>query len=115
VVIYLKQTTSERVYQTAYVMERTRHEFDVVRLWEQPASTFLQYPGLLPFAVLGQTANPIETLRQVTEIVDRLEDPKTQSDLIAASAILAGLKLEQQVIYQLGSNGGSVEFFHKHP
>jgi predicted transposase/invertase (TIGR01784 family) len=53
VVIYLKQTTSELAYQTSYVLKRTRHEFDVIRLWEQPASLFLQYPGLLPFAALG--------------------------------------------------------------
>ena len=63
VVIYLKLTTSELAYQTAYVMERTRHEFDVIRLWEQPASLFLQYPGLLPFAVLGRSADAEEALR----------------------------------------------------
>jgi len=101
VVIYLKPTTSRLVYETAYVMERTRHEFDVIRLWEQPTSVFLQYPGLLPFTALGQTANPAETLRQATEIVDQIEDPATQANLMAASAILAGLRLEQDVIYSL--------------
>ncbi|PMB53804.1 flagellar assembly protein H [Fischerella thermalis CCMEE 5201] len=101
VVIYLKQTSSELVYQTSFTMERTRHEFDVIRLWEQPASLFLQYPGLLPFATLGQTANPAETLRQATKIADQIEDPTIQANLIAASAILAGLRLEQDVIYSL--------------
>jgi predicted transposase/invertase (TIGR01784 family) len=101
VVIYLKQTNSELVYQTSFTMERTRHEFDVIRLWEQPASLFLQYPGLLPFATLGQTANPAETLRQATTIADQIEDPAIQANLIAASAILAGLRLEQDVIYSL--------------
>lgn len=101
VVIYLKPTTSPLVYETAYEMERTRHEFDVMRLWEQPTSIFLQYPGLLPFAALGQTADPAETLRQATEIVDRIEDTATQANLMAASAILAGLRLEQDVIYSL--------------
>jgi predicted transposase/invertase (TIGR01784 family) len=101
VVIYLKPTTSVLVYETAYVMERTRHEFDVIRLWEQPTSVFLQYPGLLPFAVLGQTETPAEALRQATEIMDQMEDPETQANLMAASAILAGLRLEQDVIYSL--------------
>ncbi|NET01598.1 MAG: Rpn family recombination-promoting nuclease/putative transposase [Sphaerospermopsis sp. SIO1G2] len=101
VVIYLKPTTSPLVYETAYVMERTRHEFDVIRLWEQPISIFLQYPGLLPFAVLGKTETPAETLRQATEIVDQFEDTATQANLMAASAILAGLRLEQDVIYSL--------------
>lgn len=101
VVIYLKPTTSELSYQTAYLMERTHHEFDVIRLWEQPASLFLQYPGLLPFAALGQTTDPAETLRQATQIIDRIEGPTTQANLMAASAILAGLRLEKNVIYSL--------------
>jgi predicted transposase/invertase (TIGR01784 family) len=101
VVIYLKPTTSELAYQTSYELERTRHEFDVIRLWEQPASLFLQYPGLLPFATLGQSESPEGMLRQVTQLVDRIEDPTTQANLMAASAILAGLRLEEDVIYRL--------------
>jgi predicted transposase/invertase (TIGR01784 family) len=101
VVIYLKQTASELVYQTSFTMERTRHEFDVIRLWEQPASLFLQYPGLIPFAVLGQSADAEETLRQAAQRVDQIADPKTKANLMAASGILAGLKLEQEVIYRL--------------
>jgi predicted transposase/invertase (TIGR01784 family) len=101
VVIYLKSTNSELVYQTSYILERTHHEFDVIRLWEQPASLFLQYPGLLPFAALGQSESPEGTLRQVTQIVERIEDPTTQGNLMAASAILAGLRLEDDVIQRL--------------
>lgn len=101
VVIYLKPTTSELVYQTSYVLEHTRHEFDTIRLWEQPASLFLQYPGLLPFAVLGQSESPEGILQQVTQIVDQIDDSTTQANLMAASAILAGLRLEQDVIYRL--------------
>jgi predicted transposase/invertase (TIGR01784 family) len=101
VVIYLKPTTSELVYQTSYSLERTRHEFDVIRLWEQPASLFLQYPGLLPFATLGQSDNPEGVLRQVTQLVNQIEDPTTQANLMAASAILAGLRLEDDVIRRL--------------
>lgn len=101
VVIYLKRTTSNLVYQTYYELERTRHEFDVIRLWEQPASLFLQYPGLLPFATLGQTESPEGMLRQVTQILDQIEDSTTQANLKAASAILAGLRLDQDVIQRL--------------
>lgn len=101
VVIYLKQTASPLAYQTSFTMERTRHEFDVIRLWEQPASLFLQYPGLIPFAVLGQSADAEETLRQAAQKVDRIADPATQANLMAASGILAGLKLEDEVIYRI--------------
>ncbi len=101
VVIYLKPTTSELAYQTSYDLERTHHEFDVVRLWEQPAALFLQYPGLLPFAALGQSESPAEMLRQATQIVEQIEEPTTQANLMAASAILAGLRLEEDVIYRI--------------
>jgi predicted transposase/invertase (TIGR01784 family) len=101
VVIYLKQTASPLVYQTSFTMERTRHEFEVIRLWEQSASLFLQYPGLIPFATLGQSANAEETLRQAAQRVDQISDPKTQADLMAASGILAGLILEEEIIYRV--------------
>jgi predicted transposase/invertase (TIGR01784 family) len=101
VVIYLKPTTSELAYQTSYDLERTHHEFDVVRLWEQPADLFLQYPGLLPFAALGQSESPAEMLRQATQLVEQIDEPTTQANLMAASAILAGLRLEEDIIYRL--------------
>jgi predicted transposase YdaD len=101
VVVYLKPTTSELAYQTSYDLERTHHEFDVVRLWEQPAALFLQYPGLLPFAALGQSESPAEMLRQATQLVEQIEEPTTQANLMAASAILAGLRLEEDVIYRI--------------
>jgi predicted transposase YdaD len=74
---------------------------DVIRLWEQPASVFLQYPGLIPFAVLGESEDAEETLRQATQIINRVADPIAQANLMAASGILAGLKLEEEVIYRL--------------
>jgi predicted transposase/invertase (TIGR01784 family) len=101
VVIYLKQTGSALVHQTSFTMERTRHEFDVIRLWEQSASLFLQYPGLIPFAVLGQSADAEETLRQAAERVNQISDPATRANLMAASGILAGLKLEDEVVYRV--------------
>ena len=101
VVLYLKQTAFPLAYQTSFTMERTRHEFDVIRLWEQPASLFLQYPGLIPFAVLGQSADAAETLRQAAQRVDQITDPQTQANLMAASGILAGLRLEDEIIYRI--------------
>lgn len=101
VVIYLKQTASQRVYQTYFEMENTRHEFEVIRLWEEPASQFLQYPGLIPFAVLGRSADAEETLRQAAQRIDQIADAEAQANLVAASGILAGLKLEDEVVYRI--------------
>ncbi len=71
------------------------------RLWEQPASLFLQYPGLIPFAVLGQSADAEETLRQAAQRVDQIVDPTAKANLMAASGILAGLKLGDEVVYRI--------------
>jgi predicted transposase/invertase (TIGR01784 family) len=101
VVIYLQPTGSDLVRQTSFSMERTHHEFDVICLWEQPAALFLQYPGLLPFAVLGQTSDPEATLRQVAQAVDQVSDATMQANLAAASAILAGIRLEDEIIYRI--------------
>ena len=73
----------------------------VIRLWEQPATLFLQYPGLIPFAVLGQSADSEATLRQAAQRVDQISDPITQANLMAASGILAGLRLEDEVVYRI--------------
>jgi predicted transposase YdaD len=101
VVIYLKQTRAELVHQTSFTMERTRHEFEVVRLWEQPASLFLEYPGLIPFAALGNAMDVEATLRQAAQRVDQVPDPVTKANLMAGSGILAGLRLEDEVIYRI--------------
>ena len=101
VVIYLKRTGSELVYQTSFTMECTRHEFEVICLWKQPASLFLQHPRLIPFAVLGQSGDAEETLRQTAQSADQIADPTTQANLMAASGLLAKLKLENEIIYRI--------------
>ncbi|MBW4617521.1 MAG: Rpn family recombination-promoting nuclease/putative transposase [Desmonostoc vinosum HA7617-LM4] len=101
VVIYLDQTKSEEVYKTTFTTSKLRHEFEVIRLWEQPSEIFLGTPGLLPFAVLSATNNKASTLQQVAAAVDKINERRTQSNIAAATAILAGLVLEQEVIGRL--------------
>jgi len=101
VVVYLRQTSSPLVYQTQFELPKLRHEFEVIRLWEQPVDLFLNTPGLLPFAVLAQTSNPTAVLNTVVEQVETLESRTQQQDVAASTAILAGLVLEKRVIQQL--------------
>lgn len=101
VVIYLQRTNSPLVQQNTFRLEKTSHEFEVIRLWEQPTEEFLRVPGLLPFAVLSQTHDPAQVLTQVSQIVEQIADRRVQSNLIAASSILAGLVLETNVIQRI--------------
>lgn len=98
VVIYLKPTDSPLVYQNQFNLDKFYHEFEVVRLWEQPTELFLNSPGLLPFAALSRTDNPVAVLTQVAQAVEQIEDREEQANIATASSILAELILDQESI-----------------
>ncbi|MBW4425754.1 MAG: Rpn family recombination-promoting nuclease/putative transposase [Nostoc desertorum CM1-VF14] len=98
VVIYLKQTNSDLVQQNTFTIAGTRHEFSVIRLWEQPTEIFLRTAGLLPFAVLSSTIDPEAVLNQVAREINSMTESRNQSNIAASTAILAGLVLEKEVI-----------------
>lgn len=101
VVIYLTRSTSELVHQTVFEIPGTRHEFEVIRLWEQSTQPFLKATGLLPFAVLTQTSDAAQTLRQVATRVEAIPEMRAQSNVAASTAILAGLLLKRDFINQV--------------
>jgi predicted transposase/invertase (TIGR01784 family) len=95
IVIYLTPTTSDLVSLTTFELESTRHEFEVIRLWEQPSSIFLESVGLYPFASLAQTDEPELVLREVAARIEEIPERKLQADISAMSYILAGLVLDR--------------------
>ncbi|MGK7898760.1 MAG: Rpn family recombination-promoting nuclease/putative transposase [Xenococcus sp. (in: cyanobacteria)] len=101
VVIYLKPTGSELVRKNVFTISGLRHEFEVIRLWEKPTEDFFKFPGLLPLAVLGRTEDRTQTLREVSLLIDKLKDRREQSNIAAATSILAGLVLNKEVIKQV--------------
>lgn len=101
IIIYLKKTTSELVHQTTFEIENTLHRFEAIRLWEQPASTFLELPGLYPFASLAQTDEPELVLRNVAAKIEAIRDRKVQADLSATASVLAGLVLSKNQVKQI--------------
>lgn len=101
VVIYLKETSSPLVQENAFILPNTRHEYEVLRLWEIPAEEMLGLSGLLPLANLGKTPNRPEILRQVAAKIDNIEGRTEKSNLAAATAILAGLVLSKEIIRSL--------------
>jgi predicted transposase/invertase (TIGR01784 family) len=86
------------VQQNTFTLTRTRHEFDVIKLWEQPTEVFLRTPGLLPFAVLTSTTNLESVLNEVAREINRITESRVQSNVAASTAILAGLVLEKEMI-----------------
>ncbi|MBN3963077.1 Rpn family recombination-promoting nuclease/putative transposase [Nostoc sp. NMS8] len=101
VVIYLKPSDSELVYQTEFVLENSLHRFEVIRLWEQPTEVFFNSPGLLPFAALSQTNDQTRTLEEVAQVIEALNDTRIRSNVAASTAVLAGLVLNKDVIKRI--------------
>ena len=101
IVIYLSPTGSHLVHQTVFETTKMRHEFEIIRLWEQPTQPFLESTGLLPLAVLTQTSDKAQTLRQVAAAVESISDRRVQSNIAASAGILAGLTLKQDFINQV--------------
>jgi predicted transposase/invertase (TIGR01784 family) len=98
VVIYLRPSNSPLVNQTNYSSETTSHKFQVIRLWEQSPQTLQQYPRLLPFVALCQTNDPEEELRQSVQKIEAIADREVQANLAAATYIISGLALDQEII-----------------
>ncbi|MFM7888120.1 MAG: Rpn family recombination-promoting nuclease/putative transposase, partial [Pseudanabaena sp.] len=101
VVIYLTPSQSSLVYETTFNLGGLSHQFNVIRLWEQPTEIFQQYQGLLPFATLSQTDNPEETLRQVAQQIEQISDKQVQSNVAASTAIISGIALNKEIIQRL--------------
>ncbi len=98
VVIYLKPTKSALVYQDSFHLGETIHRYRVVRLWEQSSEVFLKKGGLLPLAILTKSEEQIIRLREVAQRLDTIENPGVWANLMAATAIFAGLVMEPKMI-----------------
>jgi predicted transposase/invertase (TIGR01784 family) len=101
VVIYLLPTDSELVYQNFFSRGKTTHEFEVIRLWQQPPEAFESSIGLLPLTILAKVENRAEKLKQIARQLDRVEDRNLQRNLIASTAVLAGLVLDKEAIQRI--------------
>ena len=101
VVIYLTPSASPLVYETKFNLGGLSHQFNVIRIWEQPTEIFRKYQGLLPFAALSQTDNPEETLRQVAKQIEQITDKQIQSNVAASTAIISGIALNKEIIQRL--------------
>jgi predicted transposase/invertase (TIGR01784 family) len=101
IVLYLRSTRSPLVQQTQLQDGATLHPFEVIRLWEVDPQTLLSLPGLLPFVALSESPDPIASLRTVQTQIQRIPDLTERANLFAATAVLAGLKLDQALIRQI--------------
>jgi predicted transposase/invertase (TIGR01784 family) len=104
VVVLLLPPTAGTVVETAFVVESTRHEYQVIQLWQEDPEAFLNDPALLPLAPLTATTKAEALLQRVAEQVSQLEESQRQ-EVSGYTQILAGLKFEKDVIRQVFREG----------
>lgn len=100
VVVLLLPPAEGTVIETAFEIENTRHEYQVIQLWQEDPEVFLNDPALLPLAPLAATTQAESLLRRVAEQVSQLEAGQRQ-EVSGYTQILAGLKFEKGLIRQL--------------
>ncbi len=104
VVVLLLPPTPETVIETSFNLETTRHEYRVIRIWEENPELFLNNQALLPLAPLTATTQPQALLQQVVERVNQLK-PQQRAEISAYTQILAGLKYKKDLIRNLFREG----------
>lgn len=100
VVVLLLPPAEGTPIETAFVVENTRHEYRVIRLWDEDPEPLLADPALLPLAPLAASAQSETLLQQVVQRIEQLESAHRQ-EISAYTQILAGLKFEKDFIRRL--------------
>lgn len=104
VVVLLLPPPDGTPIETAFQLESTRHEYCVIRLWQQDPTPLLNDPALLPLAPLAASTASTELLEEVVQRVRQLE-PERQREVSSYAQLLAGLKFEKEFIRQLFREG----------
>lgn len=104
VVVLLLPPAEGSTIETAFEVESTRHEYRVIRLWEEDPTPLLNDPALLPLASLAASTDPEALLQNVAQRVTQL-DPEIRSEVSGYTQIIAGLKFEKRFIKQMFREG----------
>ena len=101
VVIFLKSTRSQMVFNNEFRDTNTWHRYRIIRLWEQDPQPLLANRALLPLATLARSNRPNLLLEQVVAEVDRIEEQGQRGTLAACVDVLAGLRFEKELVRRL--------------
>jgi predicted transposase YdaD len=96
VLVLIKPTT--RPTGGLFEVGRTRHEFRVVRLWEEDPAPLLADEALLPLATLARATDPRALMSTVAERVRRIEPSARRMDIGTLAQLLAGLVISVEEV-----------------
>jgi predicted transposase/invertase (TIGR01784 family) len=101
VVVLLRPPAEGTVIESVFVLGTTRHEYQVLCMWEQDPSIFLEDIALLPLATLAATQSPEQLLNQVAQRVSTIESTQQRREASAYVQLLAGLRFDKTLIRQV--------------
>jgi predicted transposase YdaD len=105
VLVLLRPPADGTEIESAFVYGTTRHEYQVVKMWEQDPALFLNDPALLPLITLTATECPVGLLQQVAQQVSTIESSQQRQELSAYAQLIAGLRFEKALIRQVFQEG----------
>ncbi|NJN58966.1 MAG: Rpn family recombination-promoting nuclease/putative transposase [Leptolyngbyaceae cyanobacterium SL_5_9] len=98
VLVLLRPPSSGTVIETRFQVETTRHDYRVVRMWEQDPEIFLRDPALLPLATLAATNQPEQLMSRIAEEVSKIELSERRQEIATCTQVLAGLRFDKEFI-----------------
>jgi predicted transposase/invertase (TIGR01784 family) len=101
VVVLLRPPAEGTVIESAFILGTTRHEYQILCMWEQDPSIFLADIALLPLAILAATQSPEQLLNQVAQRVSTIESTQQRREASAYVQLLAGLRFDKSLIRQV--------------
>ena len=101
VIVVLMPPPKGTVIEAFFQVGGTRHEFRVIKMWEQDPEFFLNDPVLLPFAALTQLGNSEALLNQVAQKVEEIESIEEKQQISSYVQLMAGLKYDKDSIHRI--------------
>jgi predicted transposase/invertase (TIGR01784 family) len=105
VLVLLRPPSEGTEIESAFVLGTTRHEYRVMKLWEQDPAIFLSDPALLPLATLTATTKPEELLMQIAAEVGKIKAESLRQEISGYVQLMAGLRFKTKLIRQIFREG----------
>jgi predicted transposase/invertase (TIGR01784 family) len=105
VVVVLLPPSEGTMIETVFEFELTRHEYQVVKLWELDPERFLQDAALLPFASLTRTQDSNQLLDRIVQQVAQIPELTKRQEMSSYVQLMAGLKYDKEEIRRVFREG----------
>lgn len=105
VVVVLLPPSEGTTIETVFEFELTRHEYQVVKLWELDPERFLQDAALLPFASLTRTQDSNQLLERIVQQVAQIPELTERQEMSSYVQLMAGLKYDKEEIRRVFREG----------